>query len=74
MYYYVQKQGTYPQGVYWIGESEEQAVIEAKRLACEDTDSYHTWDVHLYTGELPWKPLRSFRKSDGPLWYEELTR
>ena len=46
--YYLQKEGIYPQGVFWIGESKQQGIIEADLFAANDEDSYHSWDLYEY--------------------------
>lgn len=46
--YYLEKQGVYSQGIYWIGEQKEQGIIEADLHAKNDDDDYHTWNVYEY--------------------------
>lgn len=49
--YYLQKQGMYSQGVYWIGGSLEEACREADLHALRDADNYHDWEVVRYAYE-----------------------
>jgi hypothetical protein len=46
--YYVQMEGVYYHGIYWIGSTEEEGKLQADRLASEDSDSYHKWVLYLY--------------------------
>lgn len=43
--YYIEKQGVYGHGVFWIGESLEKAVSKANKFAKLDRDNYHSWAV-----------------------------
>lgn len=47
-YYYVEKQGVYSHGVYWIGTDLEQGCAVADSLAAGDIDDYHDWNVYEY--------------------------
>jgi len=46
--YYVQKEGVYYHGIYWIGSTEEEGKLQANRLAADDFDDYHEWVLYLY--------------------------
>ena len=41
--YFIEKEGVYSQGVFWIGESLIEGVHELMLLCNTDTDSYHEW-------------------------------
>ena len=45
-YYYVQCDGVYPQGVYFIDTNLMTCIIAADRLARKDLDGYHSWSVY----------------------------
>jgi hypothetical protein len=47
--YYLIKQGIYQQGVFWIGDDYEQAIIEANLHALNDHDDYHDWEIIEYS-------------------------
>jgi hypothetical protein len=47
--YYLIKQGIYQQGVFWIGNNYEQAIIEANLHALNDDDDYHDWEIIEYS-------------------------
>ena len=58
--YFVQKEGVYSHGVWFISRSKQMCIEEAKRLAKEDVDDYHEWKVYKFVA--PSKvtpPLRS---------------
>lgn len=48
-YYYVQKQGVNPQGVFAISEDLEELKRFADKLASDDGDAYHSWHVLRHT-------------------------
>ena len=48
LYYFIQKEGVYPQGVYWIGSDEATAASKLVELAQSDRDSYHYWVLYEY--------------------------
>ena len=45
-YFYVQKEGVYSHGVFWIGEDKKAGQIAADRLAGSDSDDYHEWVLY----------------------------
>lgn len=47
--YYLEKRGIYSHGVYWIGESLEEARRQADIAAEKDRDGYHLWAVIEYS-------------------------
>lgn len=47
--YFVQKEGVYFHGIYWIGEDLEEAKQKAKEFASKDVDDYHSWVVYKYS-------------------------
>jgi hypothetical protein len=51
MKYYIIKTGVYDHGLYWMGNSLGVAIYEAKKLASEDEDDFHFWQVREGLGE-----------------------
>ncbi len=47
-YYYIEKEGIYPQGVSWVGEHRLEGMVRVRKLAREDEDSYHNWVLYKY--------------------------
>lgn len=43
--YFVQKEGVCPHGIALITLDRDHAVVEASRIAKQDTDDYHDWVV-----------------------------
>ncbi len=48
VYYFIQKEGIYPQGVYWIGRYMRNGLHRLNKLAQSDTDNYHRWVLYRY--------------------------
>ena len=46
--YFLQKEGVYGQGIFWIGQSVAQGITIADKAAAADTDDYHRWVVFKY--------------------------
>lgn len=46
--YYLEKQGIYSHGIFWIGPSLEEGVRQANIAAMNDSDAYHVWFVYKY--------------------------
>lgn len=46
--YYIEKEGLYKQGVFWIGNDLYEGVQELLKLAYDDRDDYHTWYLKEY--------------------------
>ena len=61
--YYVQKEGVYFHGIFWIGDSPEEGVAQANQLAKNDQDSYHYWRVYKYIGSGEDKIMYSINKN-----------
>ena len=49
MKYFIQKEGVYYHGVYWIGESLEDGAAMTDELATNDKDDYHDWVLYIYS-------------------------
>ena len=47
IYYYVEKIGVYPHGVFGIFDDLDQAISRANRAQSEDSDDYHDWVVRV---------------------------
>lgn len=48
MKYFIQKEGVYPQGVFWIGDDIHIGVNRLVILANSDRDNYHDWYLYKY--------------------------
>ncbi len=46
--FYLYKMGVYGQGVFWIGEDQEEGQVKADEYAANDEDDYHTWELYSY--------------------------
>lgn len=46
--YFIQKEGVYGHGVFWIGEDIEKGKQVCLQLASEDDDDYHRWVLMLF--------------------------
>lgn len=51
--FFVQKEGVYFHGVYWIGASEEVGNEKLRSFAVADRDSYHEWALYEYIEQSP---------------------
>lgn len=41
--YFLEKEGIYGHGVFWIGDNQSDGIAEANRRADLDRDDYHLW-------------------------------
>lgn len=46
--FFLQKEGVYGHGVYWIGQSVAVGIAKADKAAKADRDNYHEWVVYKY--------------------------
>lgn len=46
--YFVQKNGIYGHGVFWIGDDVGEGVRRVDELADSDFDKYHEWALYEY--------------------------
>ena len=46
--YFIEKEGVYSHGVFWIGTDLEEGKRHLRSLALRDRDSYHTWSLLQY--------------------------
>lgn len=46
--FYIQKEGVYPQGVFWIDFNFQEGVEKLKQLHKSDSDNYHDWRLYQY--------------------------
>ncbi len=46
--YYIEKEGVYNQGVFWIGDDLYEGVRELLNLTYKDEDDYHHWCIKEY--------------------------
>lgn len=48
MTYFVQKEGIYCHGVFWIGEDLDEGHNQLQSLCDKDFDDYHEWVLYEY--------------------------
>ena len=53
--YYVQKDGIYLHGVFWICNDQNEAIDIADFAASQDEDNYHEWQVVQYSPSINYK-------------------
>ena len=46
--YFIQKNGVYASGVYWIGDVLDEGMELGMKLAQQDVDDYHEWRLYEY--------------------------
>lgn len=46
--FFIQKEGIYPQGVFWIGACKREGLITLNKLVLADIDDYHEWVLYKY--------------------------
>ena len=46
--YYIEKEGVYNHGVFWIGDDLYEGVTELLNLTYKDKDDYHHWCIKEY--------------------------
>jgi len=46
--FFVEKHAIYSHGIFWIGESLQEAQSEAHKFALGDVDKHHNWSVYEF--------------------------
>lgn len=62
--YFVQKEGVYSHGVFWIGTDLDEAKRKADTLTNNDRDDYHQWVVYQYEENTDPEPKSELSHTD----------
>ena len=61
--YFIQKNGVYAAGVYWMGDDIAEGMSRGMKLADLDHDDYHDWRLYEY---VEYEPI----SREGKEWYD----
>ncbi len=68
--YFVQKEGVYIHGIWWIGDDKGEGIKETRHLAAIDNDDCHRWCLYEFIDqEYRLLENRQLHKQSDPIHY-----